>query len=389
MMLWLVVIALAPIVLIALVLTAFNLTGTAWLAVLIASVIGAIISVWAAQRLMVMAASASPQTQTNANSAQVAAAATTTSSTALELLLDKSLPIWQRHIDYADDQSTAAVAGLSTLFGQLAEHLSHAATISSSSNQHGEQQVVDVIRSSSNRLTEAISALRETQSSRAAMLEQMHHLENYTTELSDMAADVVVIAKNTNLLALNAAIEAARAGDSGRGFSVVADEVRSLSIRSQETATKMTEKVGLVNEAIETTFTTAQQAMEQESQQIYQTEQCIDEVTSHFTDIVVALEQQSRDLLNDSEEVRNAISGVIMELQFQDRVSQVLQTIKGNLADLASLVAQFQTSPDEATKLDVDAWLSNMTQRYTMIEQHHIHSGEQRAKEEDDDITFF
>lgn len=389
MMLWLVVIALAPIALIALVLAAFNLTGTAWLAVLIAGVIGAVISVWAAQRLMAMAAAASAQSQANANRAQTAAAATSTSSAALEQLLDKSLPIWQGHIDYADDQSTAAVAGLSTLFGQLAERLSHAAAISSSSNQHGEQQVVDVIRSSSNRLAEAISALRETQSSRAAMLEQMRHLENYTTELSDMAADVVVIAKNTNLLALNAAIEAARAGDSGRGFSVVADEVRSLSIRSQETATKMTEKVGLVNEAIETTFTTAQQAMEQEYQQIHQTEQCIDEVTSHFTDIVVALEQQSRELLNDSEEVRNAISGVIMELQFQDRVSQVLQTIKGNLADLASLVAQFQTSPDAATKLDVDAWLSNMTQRYTMIEQHHIHSGGNQAQEEDDGVTFF
>lgn len=385
MVLWLVVIAAAPITLIALALSSFNLSGAAWAALLLAGAIGAAISVWGALRVKADAATSIAQLHS------VRAESTTDDSVKpLAQLLEKSLPIWRGHIDYADQQSTAAVADLSSLFGQLAERLSHAAALSSHAGSHSDKQVVDVIRDNSARLGDAIAALRETQASRASMLEQMRHLENYTSELSAMAADVVVIAKNTNLLALNAAIEAARAGESGRGFSVVADEVRSLSIRSQETATKMTDNVALVNEAIERTFATAQHAMEQEISQIQQTEQCIDEVTEHFTEVVATMEQQSNVLLQDAEAVRHAISGVIMELQFQDRVSQVLQTIRSNMTDLEAMLQQAQASDTaEAKFIDVDRWLSNMKQRYTMIEQHHIHSGEKRAKEQDDGITFF
>ncbi len=385
MVLWLVVIAAAPITLIALALSSFNLSGAAWAALLLAGAIGAAISVWGALRVKADAATSIAQRHA------VRAESTTDDSVKpLAQLLEKSLPIWRGHIDYADQQSTAAVADLSSLFGQLAERLSHAAALSSHAGNHSDKQVVDVIRDNSARLGDAIAALRETQASRASMLEQMRHLENYTSELSAMAADVVVIAKNTNLLALNAAIEAARAGESGRGFSVVADEVRSLSIRSQETATKMTDNVALVNEAIERTFATAQHAMEQETVQIQQTEQCIDEVTEHFTEVVATMEQQSKVLLQDTEAVRDAISGVIMELQFQDRVSQVLQTIRSNMIDLEEMLQQAQASDTADAKfIDVDRWLSNMKQRYTMIEQHHIHSGEQRAKEQDDGITFF
>lgn len=312
----------------------------------------------------------------------------------LEPLFAQSLPVWSRHIDLANVQLTDSVTQLSQQFGDLVTQLSQALSFSQDSTLKDERNLMSEIERCRVMLSKAVDELRESQKTREHMLDEMRSLDQYTVDLKKMATDVVGIAEKTNLLALNAAIESARAGEAGRGFAVVADEVRNLSQRSREIASSMTDKVNVVSDAINTTFKTAEMAIAAESEQMEQTEQRIDYVINHFQDMAQTLQQQSERLKEDAFSVKETISSVIVKLQFQDRVSQILEQISTNLKELSDSLELLKQDSNHAIagELSPQKWLEKMTKNYTMIEQHESHKGkvtEVKSKVTSTDITFF
>lgn len=193
-------------------------------------------------------------------------------------------------------------------------------------NANGEQDDVhDFLVETSDTLKNLVGSIVNNSKIGMELAEKMDDISNRVHDVLKILGEIDGISRQTNLLALNAAIEAARAGEAGRGFAVVADEVRKLSARSDQFSQEIR---GSINE-VHTAIVDAQESIHkmasldmdfalESKRNLELTLQHIQEINQGMS---AAIEKQTQLGL----EVDSVAGKAVTSLQFQDMVNQLIQ----------------------------------------------------------------
>jgi methyl-accepting chemotaxis protein len=171
-----------------------------------------------------------------------------------------------------------------------------------------------------------------------AMVEKIDDMKDHMTRADSLLGDVKVIADQTNLLALNAAIEAARAGEAGRGFAVVADEVRKLSKRSDRFSDEIRTVIGEAMTAIHDARSSVQDLASQDMNFAITAKSRVNDMLARLTELNDTVEGALGSVSTISSEVGVLVGDAVRSLQFEDIVRQLAAYSERHLDRIQGLV---------------------------------------------------
>jgi methyl-accepting chemotaxis protein len=242
------------------------------------------------------------------------------------------------------DQIVTAVTEMSATANDVAQNVTQVADATNAATQDS-QVAQDKVAASTGAITVLVEEVEQAGSHMSSLHEQSQKIDGVLQVIGS-------IAEQTNLLALNAAIEAARAGEQGRGFAVVADEVRSLASRTQDSTLEIKEMLDglhqLVSQAVDamkTSQNTSIRAAESSSEisdSLSAVTNAVDEINDMANHIATAATEQSsvtEEINRNMVTIRDVVTNL---LESSHESAQVSEDLSAAGCQLENLLSQFK-----------------------------------------------
>jgi len=231
------------------------------------------------------------------------------------------------------EQAVTAMEEMSTTANIVATNAADAATSTQQMQDAVSQSKLTVVRASNN-----VQTLLDDVEDTVVNIESM---AQHTQQISKVLTVIGDIAEQTNLLALNAAIEAARAGEQGRGFAVVADEVRALAARTQNSTSEINAMLAKLNSGVDAVVT----AMDKTK------ERCVTTATD------------TQEVNQDLDSMETAIA-TISELTFQiasaaEEQSTVSNEVTRNMSEIQHIVSELSSNSEHTATTTKELGIMN------------------------------
>ncbi len=185
------------------------------------------------------------------------------------------------------------------------------------------------LHEASNGIDNLFETMNATSEKEMELAQSMEQLQQEAASVKEVLAIIGDIADQTNLLALNAAIEAARAGEHGRGFAVVADEVRKLAERTQKSLTEITGTINLVIQSISDSSGQMQSN------------------TKNFSVAVAKMDEVSAQISSVNEALRNAASASGESAKNSNNIAKEMEAVIQNMKDITVISTDNARSVEE------------------------------------------
>jgi len=231
-------------------------------------------------------------------------------------------------VENGSSRQQEAAEAMAAAITEMTESIHHIASSADSANAHS-QQSEQQSRAGSTVLNKAVHEMDDINQAVAQTSNVINQLVEKTESISTIMNTIRDVADQTNLLALNAAIEAARAGEQGRGFAVVADEVRKLAERTSRATTEIAGMIDDIQQGSNASRDHMQTAVERVSQGVA--------LTRQGGAVVEEIEQSARQTLQMVESISNALHEQTQANQMvNEQVDRIAMASESNAAAAAN-----------------------------------------------------
>lgn len=258
---------------------------------------------------------------------------------------------------YAENQSENAtqIAAAAEEMASTAQEISK--TVINVSAKSSDAQ--DIARAGQSVMQETVSSVDNASQATMQLSQMVEELSSSANEIGEIVNTIKDVADQTNLLALNAAIEAARAGEQGRGFAVVADEVRKLAERTLSATEDVTAKIGTIQSNAKETSVSMRHALSE-----------VETVKNHTSEVIEALNRIFEFIEVLESEIQQISSSVEEQTTTSDHVASSItesEKMSNNVKEKASEVKH-----EVMNLIDMSAQLRSTSAKFKMADNENM-----------------